>query len=69
MNISSIRFIGENKPKHRKLKVRLSNGAKITIEPCHESWQQFGGTVPELQVTVPVADRYNDWLHGGVLPF
>ena len=64
LKIKKIELIGENRPKNRKVKVTLTNGTKITIVPCCESWEQFGGTKEELYVTVPVADRYNAWLHG-----
>ena len=64
LKIKKIELVGENRPKNRKVKVTLSNGTKITIVPCCESWEQFGGTTEELRVTVPVADRYNAWLHG-----
>ena len=64
LKIKKIELIGQNRPKNRKVKVTLTNGTKITIVPCHESWEQFGGTTEELRVTVPVADRYNAWLHG-----
>ena len=64
LKIKKIELIGQNRPKNRKVKVTLTNGTKITIVPCCESWEQFGGTTEELYVTVPVADRYNAWLHG-----
>ena len=64
LKIKKIELSGENRPKNRKVKVTLSNGTKITIVPCYESWEQFGGTQDELRVTVPVADKYNAWLHG-----
>lgn len=64
LKIKKIELIGQNRPKNRKVKVTLTNGTKITIVPCCESWEQFGGTTDELRVTVPVADRYNAWLHG-----
>ena len=64
LKIKKIELVGENRPKNRKVKVTLTNGTKITIVPCHESWEQFGGTTEELRVTVPVADKYNAWLHG-----
>lgn len=64
LKIKKIELVGENRPNKRKVKVTLTNGTKITIVPCHESWEQFGGTTEELRVTVPVADEYNAWLHG-----
>ncbi len=57
--IKSIKFFGENNPKNRKIKVKLSSGATITIEPLYESWQQFGGTKDELWITVKTAEKYN----------
>lgn len=66
ITIKSIRFCGENRPKNRKIKVELSTGSIITIEACHESWEQYGGTTEELYITMPTAEKYNDWLHGGV---
>lgn len=65
IKIKKIEFVGENRPKHRKIKVTLTNGTKITIEPCYDSWHQYGGTEAELRLTVPVADKYTPWLHGG----
>ena len=67
IKIKKIELVGQNRPKSRKVKVTLTNGTKITIEPCHESWEQYGGNREELSVTVPVADRYNAWLHGAEL--
>ena len=64
LKIKKIELIGQNRPKTRKVKVTLTNGTKITIVPCCESWEQYGGTTDELRVTVPVADKYNAWLHG-----
>ena len=66
--IKSITLLGVNRPSRRKVKVALTNGTKITIESCHESWEQYGGNRDELCTTVPIAQRYNDWLHGGDLP-
>ena len=68
MNIASIQFLGQSRKDRRKLKIKLSNGAKITAGPCHESWEQWGGTLEDLTFTSPVVEKFNDWLHGGVLP-
>ena len=62
--ISKVEFLFVNQPKRRKIKVRLNNGTIIYIESCYESWQQYGGTQTELYLTMPIAERYNDWLHG-----
>ena len=48
----------------RKVLVTLTNGTQVTIEPCHESWQQYGGNAEELWKTVRIAEEYNAWLHG-----
>jgi len=53
----------------RQLVITLNTGAEITAEACHESWEQWGGTVDELYVTQPVVEYHNNWLHGGPTPF
>jgi hypothetical protein len=54
--------------KSRKIKVTLNNGTVVKIESCYESWQQYGGNREELFLTMPIAEKYNNWLHGGDLP-
>lgn len=68
IKITKITFFGESRPKKRKVKVKLNTGSTVTIEPCHESWEQFGGTTEELYITMPIAEKYNDWLHGEEMP-
>ena len=63
-NVRKIEFLYANQPHRRKIKVTLTNGTKIYIESCYESWQQYGGTTEELFVSMPVAERYNYGLHG-----
>ena len=63
-NIKNIEFLYRNQPSRRKIKVTLKNGTRIYIEACYESWQQYGGTTEELWLTVPIAEKYNAWLHG-----
>jgi len=63
--IKKIEKLYENQPSRRKIKVTLTNGTRIYIEKCYESWEQYGGTAEELKLTVPVANKYNAWLHGG----
>jgi hypothetical protein len=53
---------------NRQVQVKLSTKSIIKIERCQESWEQWGGTTEELWQTVDIADKYNDWLHGGELP-
>ena len=62
--IKKIEKLFENQIKRRKVKVTLTNKTVIYIVSCYESWQQYGGTVEELKLTVPIAEKYNRWLHG-----
>lgn len=64
VKVSKIELRGVSRKAKRSVKVTLTNGTRITIVPCHESWEQYGGTLDELYITVPVAERYNAWLHG-----
>lgn len=64
LHIKKIDLLYVNQPKKRKVKVTLSNKTIIYIESCYESWQQYGGTTDELWLTVPIAEKYNNWLHG-----
>jgi hypothetical protein len=68
MYIKSISYIGENRKNDRKLKIKLSNGSTIQAAKCYESWEQWGGTIDELRLTMPIVDSHNEWLHGGQLP-
>lgn len=63
-NIKNILFLNENDIEKREIKVMLTNDTVITIAPCWESYQQYGGTVDEMLVTLPIAQKYNNWLHG-----
>ena len=64
IKIKKVEKLFENQIKRRKVKVTLSNKTVIYIVPCYESWEQYGGTVNELKLTVCVAEKYNRWLHG-----
>ena len=67
--IRKVEFLYVNQPSRRKIKVTLTNGTKIYIESCYESYQQYGGTTDELWLTISIAEKYNDWLHGyGSMP-
>lgn len=48
----------------REITVKLNTGSKIHIQPCYESWQQYGGEEDELSYTMDIAEAFNDWLHG-----
>ena len=62
--IRKIELLYVNQVSRRKVKCTLTNGTIIYIEACYESWEQYGGTERELRLTVPVAEKYNSWLHG-----
>lgn len=64
MEVTEIKLLNANDVENRQVEVTLSNGTVIKIEKCYESWQQYGGTIEELGMTVDIAERYNNWLHG-----
>ena len=64
MEVTEIKLLNANDVENRQVEVTLSNGTVIKIEKCYESWQQYGGTVEVLGMTVDIAERYNNWLHG-----
>ncbi len=63
--IKEIRFLSENCPSKRQLKITLSNGTVVRARAWFESWEQWGGTVDELWITESTTNRYDEWLHGG----
>lgn len=67
--IRYLQFIGQTKKHDRMVKVGLSNGAVVKIVACYEGWQQYSATVDEKKVAMPIAERFNDWLHGGEFPY
>ena len=64
MEVTEIKLLNANDVENRQVEVTLSNGTVIKIEKRYESWQQYGGTIEELGMTVDIAERYNNWLHG-----
>lgn len=64
IKIKSIVLSNVDDIENREVLVTLSNGTEIHIVACYESWQQYGGTVEELRVSLPIAEKYNAWLHG-----
>lgn len=62
--IKKIELLWQNVKSRRQVKVTLTNGHVIRIDRCHESWEQYGGTTEELWLTMPIAKKYNAWLHG-----
>lgn len=63
LKVKKIELINVSEEEEREVQVTLSNGTVVHIVPCYESWQQYGGTIDELQVTMPIAEEYNAWLH------
>ncbi|MBO4544141.1 MAG: hypothetical protein J5725_13305 [Bacteroidales bacterium] len=64
LKVKKVELQHKNCISRRRVKVTLNNGAIVYIESCYESWQQYGGTREELMLTMPIAERFNDWLHG-----
>lgn len=62
--IRNVQFQYVNQPARRRIKVEMTSGNSIYIVRCYESWEQYGGILEELQLTMPIAEKYNDWLHG-----
>lgn len=63
IEIEKISLVHDFVNNEREIKVNLSTGSEVTIIPCYESYEQYGGTLAELQVTYYVAEKYNAWLH------
>lgn len=64
IEVSKIQLQYVNQPQRRRIKVHLSNGTNVYIVRCYESYEQYGGTIDELRITLPIAEKYNSWLHG-----
>lgn len=62
--IKDIILLNEDDIENREVLVTLSNGTQVYIDACYESFQQWGNTTDELWITLPIAEEYNDWLHG-----
>lgn len=54
--------------KDRELEIKLNNGNTVKVCPCCESWEQYDCYLEEKQVTVDIAEHFNEWLHGGDEP-
>ena len=67
--IRYLRFIGQTKRNDRMVQVGLSNGAVVKIVPCYEGWEQYNATIEEKKVAMPIAEQFNEWLHGGEFPY
>ena len=64
IQVTSITLLYVNNVSRRKIKVRLNTGSIIYISPCYESYIQSNGSLNELSVTVQIAEKFNNWLHG-----
>ena len=62
-----ISLMDDGETGERYVKVSV-DGYEVTIEQCYESWSQYGAPRSVLWKTVPVAEHYNSWLHGGEEP-
>lgn len=65
--ITKVEFVNHDDVENRMIHFTLSNGTMVEAEACYEGWQQWGGTKAELQITMPIVERHNDWLHGAGL--
>lgn len=64
LQVIKVEFLNTDSIKDRECICTLNNGTEVHISSCYESWEQWGGTRNELYVTIPIAERINDWLHG-----
>ena len=64
LKIKNIHYLNDDTKDEREIIVDLTNGTKVHIISCYESWQQYGGTTNELYLTMPIAEQNNKWLHG-----
>lgn len=64
IGIVKVDLLNENNIDEREVKVTMKSGSEIHIVACYNSWEQYGGLWEEEQATVPIAEKYNDWLHG-----
>jgi hypothetical protein len=64
LQVIKVVFVNTDSIDDRECICTLNNGTEVHISSCYESWEQWGGTRNELYVTMPIAERINDWLHG-----
>ena len=62
--ITNIEFKNVETVDKREIEVTLNNGHTVHIKACYESWEQYGGTIDDKYITMDVAQKYNNWLHG-----
>lgn len=67
--IKEIRYFGVNRKSRRRLRFKLSNGAKPEAVPCYEGWEIYNATKQEILTVMDAVEFHNEWLHGGELPW
>jgi hypothetical protein len=59
MKINSIEFLEDDN--EREITVSIGE-EKVHITPCHESYEQWGATIPAYKMTQPLAQFFLPWL-------
>ena len=67
IKISRVEFLYYSRKDKRMIKVTFTDREVAYISPCHEGWEIWHCTVPYKQVAMPIADKYNGYLHGADL--
>lgn len=62
--VIDVEFLNEENVGEREVHVTLNNGSVVHICACHESFEQYNGTIDELKSTIDIAMEVNGWLHG-----
>ena len=62
IKVKEIRLLSHKR--EREIMIILNTGTVISAAPCYESYEQWGGSIEELQITGPIVSALNDWLHG-----
>ena len=65
--IRRVEFLYYNQKKNRKIKVTFTDGEVAYISPCCESWETWHCDFAHKQKAMPIAAKYNGYLHGGKL--
>ena len=54
----------------REVHAIFDDGNTVIISPCCESWEQYGSPLRHRFLSVNIAQRCNNWLHGkGEFPY
>lgn len=63
--IKEIRFIFCDENKERRIQFVMQSGNVINATSCYDRYEQYGSAyIEELQLTSPIAEKFNGWLHG-----